>query len=88
MKIKIDKNIPIFNIMGKEKTIKYPFHEMRIGDSFAINCSEKCRKTIQSNVLNSFRNINKNIKVKLISRSFNKGMRFWLTKNTKKTTCC
>ena len=46
--IKIDKNIPIPSRMDKVKV--YPFHQMEVGDSFAVSYAGKNSRSMQSNI--------------------------------------
>lgn len=71
MQLKIEKNVPIPNVA--QKIEKYPFAKMDIGDSFFVEFSKKDALRMQR----SMHYIQKKLKIKLVSRINENGIRIW-----------
>jgi len=70
--MKIEKNIPTPETLGGGARKKYPFDEMKIGDSIFIE-----GQVIQGGAFSSARYFEKKLGIKFTARSVDGGVRIW-----------
>lgn len=79
---KIEKNIPIPPEEAEDKTEKYPFDGMEVGDSFLVECEPSMRKVYRSTLEVAALDwaIRRESKAKFTARDAFKGVRVWRVK--------
>jgi hypothetical protein len=66
--IEIEGNIPIPKILGRGRPNRYPFKEMKIGDSFHVKSSSDRDSALSAS---------SKLDIKLTSRKVDDGYRIW-----------
>ena len=78
---KIEKNIPI-PLTNYKKAIgsKYPFLQLKIGDSFFIKCDDNEKRAKQTTLIALSGRLSKEYKMKFTTRKVDGGVRVWRIK--------
>ena len=81
--IQVEKDVPIPQIRGRVRAIKYPFAKMSVNDSFFAPCKADETKRLQSKISAAAWNWVKregNTETKFLTRQRDKGVRCWRVK--------
>lgn len=80
MAIKIETGINIPPRGQSPKSRKYPWREMRIGQSFCIHSEQPARAALQARLVNAAYNIHQRTTMRFVTRRVVDGVRVWRVK--------